>query len=153
MTLNQNYVMSDAAYTEGSKKKEVEEIEELANNLKQQEKRILGLKQDAIKKEDTAMKEIMRRIVENCELVVMVNDTQIDQKKLEIEIENLCNIKKEYEEELKITKAEALASVQISGIQFGSDPLDVDAEKEEVKRKGASAFQKKKENLEDKARI
>jgi hypothetical protein len=34
MTLNQNYVMSDAAYTEGQKKKEVEEIEELANNLK-----------------------------------------------------------------------------------------------------------------------
>lgn len=36
--------MSDAAYTEGQKKKEVEEIEELANNLKAQEKKILGLK-------------------------------------------------------------------------------------------------------------
>jgi hypothetical protein len=86
------------------------------------------------------MKEINKKVKENCYLVEMVNVTKLDEKKLEIEIEELYQTKKEYEEELKITKAEALASVQISGIQFGADPLDVDADDDNVKRKGASAF-------------
>ena len=33
MQLNQNYVMSDAAYTDSTKKKEVEQIEQLAAEL------------------------------------------------------------------------------------------------------------------------
>lgn len=57
------------------------------------------------------MKEINKKVKENCYLVEMVNVTKLDEKKLEIEIEELYQTKKEYEEELKITKAEALASV------------------------------------------
>jgi hypothetical protein len=49
MKLNQDYVMSEAAYTEGSKKKEAEQVETLYTNLKYNESYIATLKMNAVK--------------------------------------------------------------------------------------------------------
>ena len=49
MHLNQNYVMSDAAYTESGKKQDLEEIFELDKNLRYKERTIATLKINAIK--------------------------------------------------------------------------------------------------------
>ena len=89
MQLNQNYVMSDAAYTDSTKQKEVEQIEKLSGELLTREKQLLAMKENAIKQEDSDMKEIMKKIRENCTLVEMVNDTKLEEKRLEMEIETL----------------------------------------------------------------
>jgi len=44
------------------------------------------LKSNAIKQEDSDMKEIMKKTKENCVLVQELNDTKLEEKKLEREI-------------------------------------------------------------------
>ena len=107
MQLNQNYVMSDTAYNDTKKKKEVEHIEQLAQELTQRERYIFALKESAISQEDCDMKEILKKINENCSLVEMVNDTKLEQKRLEREIDELKVTKDRYEKDLQATKQEA----------------------------------------------
>ena len=49
MQLNQNYVMSEAAYTESGKKKDIEKIEQLDRELRYMERRIATLKINSTK--------------------------------------------------------------------------------------------------------
>ena len=49
MQLNQNYVMSEAAYTDNGKKKDVEKIEQLDRELRYMERSIATLKINSIK--------------------------------------------------------------------------------------------------------
>ena len=58
MQLNQNYVMSEAAYTESSKKKDVEKIEQLDRELRYMERSIATLKINSIKQEERDKSEI-----------------------------------------------------------------------------------------------
>jgi len=69
MQLNQNYVMSEAAYTESGKKKDVEKIEQLDRELRYQERSIATLKINSIKQEERDKSEINKKTAENTTLV------------------------------------------------------------------------------------
>lgn len=154
MQLNQNYVMSDTAYNDTKKKKEVEQIEQLAAELHQRERLIIALKEKAISKEDSDMKEIFKKIHENCTIVEMVNDTRLAKKKLEREIEELKVTREKYARDLVATKQEAQSMLQIHGLSLGiEDTGDGEAAMDPEKKKGTNVFQRKKENLEDRAKI
>jgi len=83
MKLNQDYVMSEAAYTEGSKKKEAEQVETLYTNLKYNESYIATLKMNAVKQEERDMNEVVKKTKENTYLVVELNQTKLELKQLE----------------------------------------------------------------------
>lgn len=89
MQLNQNYVMSEAAYTETGKKKDVEQIEQLDRRLRQQERYIATLKINAIKREERDKNEIIKKTKENTVLVVELNNTKLEHKKLERDNQDL----------------------------------------------------------------
>ena len=69
MQLNQNYVMSEAAYTEQGKKKDVEKIEQLDRELRYMERSIATLKINSIKQEERDKSEINKKTNENTTLV------------------------------------------------------------------------------------
>jgi len=69
MQLNQNYVMSEAAYTESGKKKDVEKIEQLDRELRYMERSIATLKINSIKQEERDKSEINKKTSENTTLV------------------------------------------------------------------------------------
>ena len=81
--------MSDAAYADSNKKKEVEQIEKLYGELITREKQISAMKDNALKQEDSDKEAIWKKIKENCTLVEMVNDTKLEEKRLEMEIVTL----------------------------------------------------------------
>ena len=89
MQLNQNYVMSEAAYSETGKKKDGEQIEQLDRKLRQQERYIATLKINAIKKEERDKNEIIKKTKENTVLVVELNNTKLEHKKLERDNQDL----------------------------------------------------------------
>ena len=78
MQLNQNYVMSEAAYTETGKKKDVEQIEQLDKELRHRERFIATLKINAIKQEERDKNEIIKKTKENTYLVVELNYTKLE---------------------------------------------------------------------------
>lgn len=100
MQLNQNYVMSEAAYTETGRKKDVEQIEQLDRRLRQQERYIATLKIDAIKREERDKNEIIKKTKENTVLVVELNNTKLEHKKLERDNQDLLQQKEKLAEEL-----------------------------------------------------
>lgn len=69
MQLNQNYVMSEAAYTESGKKKDIEKIEQLDRELRYMERSIATLKINSIKQEERDKSEINKKTGENTTLV------------------------------------------------------------------------------------
>ena len=69
MQLNQNYVMSEAAYMESGKKKDVEKIEQLDRELRYMERSIATLKINSIKQEERDKSEINKKTGENTTLV------------------------------------------------------------------------------------
>ena len=87
--------MSEAAYTEtANKKKEVEQIEKLYSELKYRESLIATLKMNSIKQEERDKNEIVKKTKENTYLVVELNYTKLEQKKLERDNQELL-IKKD----------------------------------------------------------
>ena len=88
------------------------------------------------------MKEIMKKIRENCTLVEMVNDTKLEMKRLEMEIENLTHEKKKREEEVRATKSEAAKMMQIHGLNLGLETsADETKDKDDGKKgKAQNAF-------------
>lgn len=82
MQLNQNYVMSEAAYTETTKKKDVEHIEQLDRELRHKERSIATLKINAVKQEERDKNEIKKKTQENTSLVVELNSIKLDEKLL-----------------------------------------------------------------------
>ena len=99
------------------------------------------------------MKEILKKINENCSLVEMVNDTKLEQKRLEREIIELKVTKEKYEKDLQATKQEAQSMLQIHGHSLGIDENEGEDLNVPEKKKGQNVFQKKRENLEDRAKI
>ena len=86
MQLNQNYVMSEAAYTESSKKKDVEKIEQLDRELRYMERSIATLKINSIKQEERDKSEINKKTGENTTLVQELNLIKFEEKMLKCEI-------------------------------------------------------------------
>lgn len=169
MTLNQNYVMSDAAYTELGKKKDIEHIEQLDRELRYKERKITTLKINAIKREDGNNAEIQKKTTENIELIGQLNKIKEDEKMLNSEIKKqeqaiedlkmeLNQKKKQMAQDLTIAKNDAAIMLQTHGINPGRDTKKQEDERVQSAQKssageGGNFFQKKKENLEDKARI
>ena len=87
MQLNQNYVMSEAAYTESGKKKDIEHIEQLDRELRYMERSIATLKINAIKQEERDKIEIKKKNYENTSLVIELNQIKIEEKMLKCEIQ------------------------------------------------------------------
>jgi hypothetical protein len=94
-------------------------------------------------------------------LVVELNNTKLEHKKLERDNQDLLQQKEKLAEELQEKKAEAteMKQLQAQGLQLaGLDGADLASGPDgRAKKKpdgpGANFFQKKKENLEDRARI
>lgn len=61
--------MSEAAYTESGKKKDVEKIEQLDRELRYMERSIATLKINSIKQEERDKSEINKKTTENTTLV------------------------------------------------------------------------------------
>jgi len=113
MQLNQNYVMSEAAYTETGKKKDVEQIEQLDRMLRQQERYIATLKINAIKREERDKNEIVKKTKENTYLVEELNNTKLEHKKLEKDNLDLLQQKGKLSGDLHEKKAEAARMYQL----------------------------------------
>jgi len=173
MQLNQNYVMSEAAYTETGKKKDVEHIEQLDRELRHMERSIATLKINAIKQEERDKNEIKKKTKENTSLVVELNSIKLEEKILKSEImkqdqmikdldQKLVEKKKSLAQDLVTAKNEAAIMLQTHGINPGKD-MRIQGDEERGLHKATSKgsaygsqgnfFTKKKENLEDKARI
>ena len=97
MKLNQDYVMSQAAYQEaaGKGKKDPEALEELDRQLRYMERSIATLKVNTIKNETRTQNDIKKRTKENTQLLVELNSIKLEVKKLSTEISKK---QKQYEE-------------------------------------------------------
>lgn len=82
MQLNQNYVMSEAAYTESGKRKDVEKIEQLDRELRYMERQIATLKINTIKQEERDKSEINKKTLENTTLLEELNLIKFEEKLL-----------------------------------------------------------------------
>jgi len=78
--------MSEAAYTESGKKKDIEHIEQLDRELRYMERSIATLKINAIKQEERDKNEIKKKTKENTHLVVELNIIKFEEKMLKCEI-------------------------------------------------------------------
>lgn len=175
MQLNQNYVMSEAAYTDCGKKKDIEKIEQLDRELRYMERSIATLKINSIKQEERDKSEINKKTGENTTLVQELNLIKFEEKMLKCEILKQDGIIKELEQELSqgkkslaqdivTAKNEAAMMLRSHGIDPG---LSLKAGEAAGLNGGENAksrtsinqtssgnlFNKRKENLEDKARI
>jgi hypothetical protein len=74
--------MSDAAYSEIGKKKDVEKIEQLDRELRYMERSIATLKINSIKQEERDKSEINKKTTENTTLVVELNTIKFEEKML-----------------------------------------------------------------------
>ena len=177
MQLNQNYVMSETAYTESGKKKDVEQIEQLDRELRYMERSIATLKINAIKQEERDKNEINKKTSENTQLVQELNLIKFEEKMLKCEIlkqdqliqqleKELMQKKRALASDINTAKTEATLMLQSHGINPGQlamngQELQAIKEGEGAAKSGASLhsqsqgnlFSKKKDNLEDKARI
>lgn len=86
MKLNQDYVMSQAAYQDMGKKKDPEALEELDRQLRYMERSIATLKVNTIKNETRTKNDIKKRTKENTQLIVELNSIKFEEKKLKNEI-------------------------------------------------------------------
>lgn len=86
MKLNQDYVMSQAAYQDLGKKKDPEALEELDRQLRYMERSIATLKVNTIKNETRTKNDIKKRTKENTQLIVELNSIKFEEKKLKTEI-------------------------------------------------------------------
>jgi len=86
MKLNQDYVMSQAAYQDLGKKKDPEALEELDRQLRYMERSIATLKVNTIKNETRTKNDIKKRTKENTQLLVELNSIKFEEKKLKTEI-------------------------------------------------------------------
>jgi wobble nucleotide-excising tRNase len=131
MQLNQNYVMSDAAYTESGEKKGVEDIEQLDRELRYMERAIATLKINAIKQHRRDKKEIHKKADENTSLVDELNTIKLEEKALKCEImkqnqliedleKETSQKRKSLQQDLVTAKSEAAMMLQSHGIDPGS---------------------------------
>jgi thymidylate kinase len=177
MKLNQDYVMSQAAYQDLGKKKDPEALEELDRQLRYMERSIATLKVNTIKNETRTKNDIKRRTKENTQLIVELNSIKFEEKKLKTEImiknkeiENLeADLKKHAEEhhlsQLSTTKKARKDNDDLSENGEGGDHMpsllkggNASGNMSKIGiggglSKGVTPFMKKKENVEDKIRI
>lgn len=92
--------MSEAAYTESGKKKDVEKIEQLDRELRYMERSIATLKINSIKQEERDKSEINKKTGENTTLVQELNLIKFEEKMLKCEILKQDQLIKELEYEL-----------------------------------------------------
>jgi len=164
--------MSEAAYTESGKKKDVEKIEQLDRELRYMERSIATLKINSIKQEERDKSEINKKTSENTTLVQELNLIKFEEKMLRCEIQKQDLLIDELKDELLMkrrslnndittAKSEAAMMLQSHGIMpnVGTDGGRITTEGN-IKSKASltsmsqgNLFNKKKENLEDKARI
>lgn len=156
--------MSEAAYTESGEKKGVEDIEALDRELRYMERAIATLKINAIKQHRRDKKEIHKKADENTSLVDELNSIKLEEKGLKCEIMKQDQLIKDLEIELSqkrkdlqidlvTAKQEAAMMLQTHGINPLKDSKSGTDEGGQGEASNPNLFQKKKENLEDKARI
>ncbi len=105
MKLNQDYVMSQAAYQDlGKGKKDPEALEELDRQLRYMERSIATLKVNTIKNETRTQNDIKKRTKENTQLLVELNSIKLEVKKLNTEIEKKRKQFDELEIEISLLK-------------------------------------------------
>ena len=96
--------MSEAAYTESGKKKDVEKIEQLDRELRYMERSIATLKINSIKQEERDKSEINKKTSENTTLVQELNLIKFEEKMLKCEILKQEQLISELESELHVKK-------------------------------------------------
>ena len=100
MKLNQDYVMSQAAYQDLGKKKDPEALEELDRQLRYMERSIATLKVNTIKNETRTKNDVKKRTKENTQLLVELNSIKFEEKKLQTELAKKERTQEELEREL-----------------------------------------------------
>lgn len=81
MKLNQDYVMSQSAYTGTDKKRDPEVIEELNRQLRYMERKIAQEKCNAIKQSKRDKTDIKKKTKENTSLIMDLNVIKFEDKK------------------------------------------------------------------------
>lgn len=105
MKLNQDYVMSQAAYQEmGKGKKDPEALEELDRQLRYMERSIATLKVNTIKNETRTSNDIKKRTKENTQLLVELNSIKLEVKKLQTEIAKKQQLYQKLDQEINVMK-------------------------------------------------
>ena len=105
MKLNQDYVMSQAAYQEmGKGKKDPEALEELDRQLRYMERSIATLKVNTIKNETRTSNDIKKRTKENTQLLVEHNSIKLEVKKLQTEIAKKQQLYQKLDQEINVMK-------------------------------------------------
>ena len=84
MKLNQDYVMSQSAYTGNDKKRDPEVIEELNRQLRYMERSIAQHKCNAVKNERRVKTDIKKKTKENTSLLMDLNAIKFEDKKQSI---------------------------------------------------------------------
>lgn len=105
MKLNQDYVMSQAAYQEmGKGKKDPEALEELDRQLRYMERSIATLKVNTIKNETRTSNDIKKRTKENTQLLVELNSIKLEVKKLQTEIAKKQQLYQKLDQDINVMK-------------------------------------------------
>jgi len=108
MKLNQDYVMSQAAYQDAGSKKDPEALEELDRQLRYMERSIATLKVNTIKNETRTQNDIKKRTKENTQLLVELNSIKLEVKKLANEIQKKQQQYQKLEIEISVIKRESV---------------------------------------------
>eukprot|EP00351_Strombidinopsis_sp_SopsisLIS2011_P001471 CAMPEP_0116872534 /NCGR_PEP_ID=MMETSP0463-20121206/3304_1 /TAXON_ID=181622 /ORGANISM="Strombidinopsis sp, Strain SopsisLIS2011" /LENGTH=94 /DNA_ID=CAMNT_0004512891 /DNA_START=2113 /DNA_END=2397 /DNA_ORIENTATION=+ len=85
MKLNQDYVMSQAAYQDQGKKRDPEALEELDRQLRYMERSIATLKVNTVKNETRTKNDVKKRTKENTILIEELNKIKLEEKQLKVE--------------------------------------------------------------------
>lgn len=144
MKLNQDYVMSQAAYQDLGKKKDPEALEELDRQLRYMERSIATLKVNTIKNETRTKNDIKKRTKENTQLLVELNSIKFEEKKLKTEILKKNKVIEELEiglQQLKQMHVEQLNQSQMGHKRQSATDLDDLDEDDEGKNAIESVYE------------
>lgn len=84
MKLNQDYVMSEKAYTDSDKKQEPEVLQDMNRKLEYMERSLAQLKCNVVKDEKRIKTDIKKKTKENTSLICDLNVIKFEDKKQEI---------------------------------------------------------------------
>lgn len=118
MKLNQDYVMSQSAYTSSDKKRDPEVIEELNRQLRYMERSIAQHKCNAVKNEKRVKTDVKKKTKENTSLIMDLNAIKFEDKKQIIALKKKqLELNRLEEEVARLKRAEAAARSELNAMQ------------------------------------
>ena len=122
MKLNQDYVMSQSAYTGQAKKRDPEVIEELDRQLRYMERSIAQIKCNAVKNEKRVKTDIKKKTKENTSLIMDLNSIKFEDKKQEIQLKKRQLELNMLEEQVnRLKRLEGLARQELASVELGEE--------------------------------